>query len=75
MTVRIFGQLLDIIGKSSVQINDAADTDELINNLQSKYPALKNVTYKLAVDRTIIQSNTYLRQDAEIALLPPFSGG
>jgi molybdopterin synthase sulfur carrier subunit len=75
MTVKVFGQLHDIIGNSSFDIHNIESTDELINNLQLKYPALKNTKYKIAVNRNIIQSNTVLQHDAEIALLPPFSGG
>lgn len=75
MTIKVFGQLNDIIGGNSFEINNVADTNELVNNLQSKYPALKNAKYTIAVNRNIIQSNTMLQQDAEIALLPPFSGG
>jgi molybdopterin converting factor small subunit len=75
MTIKIFGQLVDIIGSNSFEANDVVNTNELINQLQSKYPALENAKYKIAVNRNIIQSNTALQQDAEVALLPPFSGG
>ena len=75
MRVKVFGQLSDIIGSNSFEINNINNTDELINNLQTKYPALMNVKYKIAVNLNVIQSNTALQQDAEVALLPPFSGG
>ena len=75
MTIKVFGQLHDIVGSSLIKIENAADTDELIQQLQLKYPALKNSKYKVAVNKNIIQSSTALQQDAEIALLPPFSGG
>jgi molybdopterin synthase sulfur carrier subunit len=75
MSIKVFGQLQDIVGSNSVEFEGAADTDELIQQLQLKYPALKNAKYKVAVSRNIIQSNTALQQNAEIALLPPFSGG
>ncbi len=75
MTIKIFGQLSDITGSSSLEMTGIADTDELINKLESKYPALRNSNYKIAVNRNIIQANTSFQQDAEIALLPPFSGG
>lgn len=75
MTVKIFGQLADIIKSNSLNIDEIENTDELINYLQEKYPALKNAKYKVAVNRNIIQNNTALKHDAEIALLPPFSGG
>jgi molybdopterin synthase sulfur carrier subunit len=75
MTVKVFGQLVDIIGSNLFEANDVSNTDELIQNLQSKYPALANSKYQVAVNRNIIQSTTALQQDAEVALLPPFSGG
>jgi len=75
MNIKVFGQLYDIIGSHSFEMDDVASTDELIQDLQAKYPALKNSKFKIAVNRNIIQSNTALQCDAEIALLPPFSGG
>ena len=75
MTVKVFGQLVDIIGSTSFETNDVVNTNELINQLQSKYPALESAKYKIAVNRNIIQASTALQQDAEVALLPPFSGG
>ena len=75
MTIKVFGQLQDIVESNSLELNNADNTDEVIQLLQLKYPALKNSKYKIAVNRNIIQSNTALQQDAEIALLPPFSGG
>jgi molybdopterin synthase sulfur carrier subunit len=75
MIVKIFGQLYDIVGGNLIEVDNAANTDELVQQLQLKYPALENAKYKIAVNRNIIQSNTALQQDSEVALLPPFSGG
>ena len=75
MNIKIFGQLTDITGNNSVTLEDVADTDVLIQQLQLKYPALSNTKYAVAVNKQIIQHTTALQQDAEIALLPPFSGG
>ena len=75
MKLKVFGQLTDLIGSNDIEIAHATDTDNLIETLQMKYPALKNFKYKIAVNRNIIQSSTSLNDDTEIALLPPFSGG
>ena len=75
MTVKVFGQLSDIIGSNSLQVDGVTSTDELIKTLQLKYPVITNFKYKVAVNRDIIQSNTTLQRDTEVALLPPFSGG
>jgi len=75
MNIKIFGQLTDITGNNSVTLEDVADTDILLQQLQLKYPALLNAKYAVAVNKQIIQNKTALQQDAEVALLPPFSGG
>ncbi|KAJ1497222.1 hypothetical protein HMI54_013806 [Coelomomyces lativittatus] len=75
MNIKIFGQLTDITGTGSVTLDDVADTDTLIQKLQLKYPGLSQAKYAIAVNKQIIQHTTALQQDAEIALLPPFSGG
>ena len=75
MVVKIFGQLSDVIGSNSLEVNGITNTDDLIKNLQLQYPALADSKYRVAVNRNIIQSNTELQTGAEVALLPPFSGG
>ena len=56
-------------------MHEVNDTNELVDKLQSIYPRLTESNYVIAVDRNIIQENTMLQQNAEVALLPPFSGG
>ncbi len=74
-TILIFGSLQDHIQSNTLQLDVVADTDTLRNLLLSKYPALENTTFCIAVDKQLIQSNTPLSPSAEIALLPPYSGG
>jgi molybdopterin converting factor small subunit len=40
-----------------------------------RFPRLKEMPCLLAVDKHIIHSNTVLKEDQELALLPPYSGG
>ena len=70
----MFGKLVDIAG-NSVSVDDAKDTDSLVNSLNKTYPALANTKYVIAVNKKIINQNTTLDNNSEIALLPPFSGG
>ena len=76
MKVRVvpFGQLTDIMGKAHLEIN-AADTEELQEILEKKFPGLKERKFAIAVNREIVSANTILSEDAEVALLPPSSGG
>jgi molybdopterin converting factor small subunit len=50
-------------------------TDHLRALLLEKYPQLEGVEFVFAVNRQIVHQNTWLGQNDEIALLPPFSGG
>ena len=76
MSVKIilFGKLAEIAG-DSVSVDNVADTDSLINDLQKKYPEFAKTKYLIAVDKQVIKENTVLNKKSTVALLPPFSGG
>lgn len=73
--ILIFGQLTDITGTDRIRLADMADTDALLSELNSRYPALENVQFRVAVNKKIITGNVELSQQSTIALMPPFSGG
>ena len=75
MNIKVFGQLTDIFKGENINIENAADLTELKNRLIDSYPALSGKTFVIAVNKKIIHENISLTQNAEIALLPPFSGG
>lgn len=75
MTVKVFGQLCDVFEKDNISIADATDIDDLKNHLHKLYPTLGDKEFAIAVNKQIIHENISLQPDAEIALLPPFSGG
>lgn len=70
-----FGQLTDITGQSTWQLDDIIDTDQLRATLIEKYPALASAKYLMAVNMEIIRGNVKLNAGDVVALLPPFSGG
>lgn len=74
VNITAFGQLADITG-SNIQLEDIEDTNELMALLITTYPALKNISFVIAVDKKIISNNTVVSAASSIALLPPFSGG
>lgn len=45
------------------------------NWIEDKYPFLKNLPYKIAVNNEIVQNEVVINQDVNIALLPPYAGG
>jgi molybdopterin converting factor small subunit len=72
--IQLYGQLKHITGASEI-VTDAADTDGMVKEVAARFPLLDNLTYLIAVDRTIVQVNTPIRAGQELALLPPYSGG
>ena len=75
LNIIIFGQIADITGTNNIALENVADTDQLIDKLNSSYPSLASAKYAIAVDKKIIKENTPLNNNNTIALLPPFSGG
>lgn len=73
--ITLFGQLADIVGTNKFHLQDIPDTDTLQQILHEKYPALSNLSYSIAVNKKTIHKNTILDEDANVAFLPPFSGG
>lgn len=75
LKVMIFGQLEDVTGTATVSIPAAADTDALCSALYQLYPLLKGRKFMIAVDQKIVKGNAIIHKGAQVALLPPFSGG
>lgn len=72
--VLFFGKLVEIAGTSLI-IEDAQTTDELLKHLQQVYPQLVNEKYIIALNKNMISGNTLLTTGCTVALLPPYSGG
>ncbi len=75
LQILVFGSLAEEVGGKLIEIATAEDTDTLRALLLSTYASLNGKTFAISVDRKIIVENTTLHASAEIALLPPFSGG
>ena len=73
--IMIFGQLTDIISSNELTLSGIADTNSLVNELNKLYPSLAGARYMMAVNKQTITTNTVLKEDSIVALLPPFSGG
>ena len=72
--IQIFGQLCEVIGKQLI-VENISDTDTLIQTLNTKYPALVELKYLVAVDRNLVTKNIPLTNESSIAIMPAFSGG
>lgn len=75
ITVLAFGAITDIIGKNNFAMANVASTEELKQQLETEFPALKSSRYTVAVNKQTVTTSTPLDDNATVALLPPFSGG
>jgi molybdopterin synthase sulfur carrier subunit len=75
MEIKIFGQLKDVFLRENISIEKVDDVEALKNHLNKLYPRLSGKSFVVAVNRKVTHENILLENDAEIALLPPFSGG
>lgn len=78
ITVKYFGIIADFTKKKEevFTLNEAVNaTESLQSHIEKLYPEIKSATYSLALNQSIINENTLLQSQDEIALLPPFAGG
>jgi molybdopterin synthase sulfur carrier subunit len=72
--IKLYGQIKQVTGLSE-WLSEAVDTDGLKKEISTRFPALRELNYLIAVDRNIAQTNTDIKAGQELALLPPYSGG
>ena len=73
--IKVFGQLAEITGTAEITLPKSSTTADLKKNILENYPALASFSFMIAVDKSVLQGDALIPDNAEIALLPPFSGG
>jgi molybdopterin converting factor subunit 1 len=77
--VRLFARARDLAGANAVRVElpDAATIADLRRRLAADYPALAGLLERsaLAVENDFADDSRVLSANAEVALLPPVSGG
>ncbi len=75
ITIKYFGQIAEVTQKETEQLEvSGVSVSEVLDILFSKYNDLKNKEFKIAQNQKLVSKDEKLT-GAEIALLPPFSGG
>jgi molybdopterin converting factor small subunit len=74
-TVLIFGELKDITQTGTVGSLPSMTVGDMRNLLAERWPALHNKTFLVAVNQRLAADEVHIPEDAEVALMPPFSGG
>ena len=77
ITVRYLGMLAEKVGKNSeeLKISETETVAQVRSDLVAKYAVIAGVTFKVAVNNQMKSEDFVIPNDAEVALLPPFSGG
>lgn len=75
INVILFGQLEQLTNCKQVELQDVKDTEELKSKITAQFPQLEGFEYLIALNQEIINENTTLKNNDELALLPPFAGG
>jgi molybdopterin converting factor subunit 1 len=77
MTVLLFARARDLLGIDRVEIDEAATVGDLRRLLTQQYPKLAGLAAisAFAVNNEFASDTTPIPAGAEVALLPPVSGG
>lgn len=73
--IKAFGMVAEKIGKTSLELENPGSTDALKTLLFDQFPELEAMKFSLAVNKKMVVEDCELVSGAEVALLPPFSGG
>ncbi len=76
-SIQYYGMISEKLQKSNeeLDLSHAGQGLNLRNHLEERYPVLKSLSYKIAVNqefKDVVSENDSIE---EIALLPPFAGG
>lgn len=73
--VLFFGILTDISKKNKEEIKGVENLTDLKAYLFKTYPEMKDMDFRYALNKEIINDNVSFKDKDELALLPPFAGG
>ena len=75
INVLFFGILSEVTGKSTLELDDIENLRALKSYLWKTYPGIKDMDFRFAVNKEIIDGKIEFKNGDDIALLPPFAGG
>ncbi len=73
LKLKYFGMIAEALDKEAEELDiDIINVAELIHYFQYH---LKDINFKIAVNHNLVDSTYQLKNNDEVALLPPFAGG
>jgi len=76
LKLNYFGMIAEAIGKNEEKFDFSGKTIEELNiELRNNYSKLNDLNYKFAINQSMVLNDAILKDNDEVALLPPFAGG
>lgn len=73
--IKAFGMIAEKIGATEMELENPGTLDALREKLCGGFPDLRSAKFGFAINKKLLQGDAEIPSGAEIALLPPFSGG
>jgi sulfur-carrier protein len=73
--VLFFGVLSEVAGTDCRHYSDVLSTDGIKMRILDEFPEIQHYNYRISLNNEIINSDMSLKDNDEVALLPPFAGG
>jgi molybdopterin synthase sulfur carrier subunit len=76
LTINYFGMIAEAIGSSKAEFEfHGKRVSDLKQELENAFPKLDGMSYQIAVNQKLVSTETVIKEQDEIAVLPPFAGG
>lgn len=66
---------LTTVSTEYAEFEEGITVQGLIDQLSVTYPHLAFESFQISVNRNLVEFSYILKEDADVALLPPFAGG
>jgi sulfur-carrier protein len=73
--VLFFGVLAEVTKTRFKHYRDITSYDDLRLRIQDEFPEIVHYNYRIALNSEIINEDPELKNEDEIAYMPPFAGG
>lgn len=73
--VLFFGVLAEVTKTGFKHYRDITSYDDLRLRIQDEFPEIVHYNYRIALNSEIINEDPELKNEDEIAYMPPFAGG
>jgi len=77
ITIKYFAALSELTATTEEKflIPIGSTVQDVVSIISDKYPRIKSMSYKLALDFKFVELNYKIEKEATLAFLPPFAGG